>query len=333
MLVLDADSRMTAQRIREMVWHIERRPGLGLLQSGIGLGRGATRFGRHQRVSARLLSRNFGRGFAAWTGNCGNYWGHNAIIRTAAFHAAARLPRLSGVAPLGGDLLSHDFVEAAWIRRAGWSVQLDPNPSGSAESAPQTLAEFHRRDRRWCQGNLQHLRLLGTPGLAAISRAHLAFGVLSYLVAPAWLCIILLIATGAVHVGGVAGIVPVMLVLLLPKACALVDWFSRVATPWRRQVVLRACGTELLTSSIIAPLVMLRQSGAVAAVCLGQDCGWKSGRADRIRLPRGIPESLSGVALIGLSWSVGGTAALWLLPVALPLCAAPLLVRALDAPA
>ena len=332
MMVLDADSRMSAHRIQRMIWQIERRPDVGLLQAGIALVPGPTRFGQHQRVAARLLSRNFGRGFAAWTGDSGNYWGHNAIMRTAAFRVAAWLPRLSGREPFGGDILSHDFIEAAWIRRAGWSVALDPAPLGSAESAPQTLPEFHRRDRRWCLGNLQHLRLLATPGVCAISRAHLAAGIISYLAAPVWLILIGLIASGAVPVSGGLPLLLVATVLLLPKLCALIDWFARARSFRRRWIALRALWGELVTSSMIAPLVMVRHAGAVVAVCAGRDCGWKSGRVQQLRLPDGLPEMSVGVGLITLAWVTHGTLILWLAPVVVPLCAAPLLARLLDAP-
>lgn len=332
MIVLDADSRMTPRRIRKMIWQIDRRPDLGLLQAGIALVPGTTRFGKHQRVAARLMSRNFGRGFAAWTGKTGNYWGHNAIMRVSAFRAAARLPQLSGAAPLGGDLLSHDFVEAAWISRAGWTVELDPDPSGSAENAPQTLADFHRRDRRWCQGNLQHLRLLAEPGLNIISRVHLAFGILSYLVAPVWLLLVALIASGSVTASGALPLVLVALVLLVPKLCALTDWFRRARTWRRRWLGTRAGIGELVVSSAIAPLVMLRQSAAVASVCLGQDCGWKSGGRTHWSPPAGWIEACIGAGLLWLAAASGGSAAIWLMPVVLPLIAAPMIVRVLNAP-
>ena len=333
MLVLDADSRMSAERIHKMIWHIERRPSLGLLQTGIALVPGATRFGRHQRVAARLLSHNFGRGFAAWTGDSGNYWGHNAIMRTAAFQEAASLPELSGSAPFGGNILSHDFIEAAWMRRAGWSVALDPDLSGSAENAPQTLAEFHRRDRRWCQGNLQHVRLLAEPGLRAISRMHLAAGIVSYLAAPIWLALIVLIASGAVAVSGALPLLLVAIVLIVPKLCAMVDWIGRSRRTRRRWVALRALGGELVLSSVIAPLVMVRHTISVLSVCMGRDCGWKSGRMPRVRLPDGLPELAVGMGLLALVLSTNGSAALWLAPVVIPLCAAPLIARAIDAPA
>lgn len=332
MLVLDADSRMSPKRIRKLIWQIASRPGLGLLQAGISLVPGTTRLGRYQRVAARLLSRNFGRGFAAWTGDSGNYWGHNAIMRTAAFKEAACLPNLSGPAPFGGTVLSHDFIEAAWMRRAGWSISLDPDTSGSAEEAPQYVSEFHRRDRRWCQGNLQHIRLLFEPGLCLISRMHLVSGIVSYLAAPIWLTLIVLIATGAVPVNGSAALPLVLIALLLPKLCAMADWLGRARTKRRRLVALRALSAELVLSSVIAPLVMVRHTMSVLSICLGRDCGWKSPRLPQMRVPDGLPEAVVGVALLTLVWATNASATLWLTPVLIPLCAAPLIVRALDAP-
>jgi membrane glycosyltransferase len=333
MLVLDADSRMAPSRIRTMIWQMERRPRLGLLQAGIALLPGKTRFGRHQRVAARLLSPGFGRGYAAWTGDSGNYWGHNAIMRVAAFRAASALPVLSGRAPWGGSVLSHDFIEAAWIRRAGWAVALDPSTVGSAEEAPQTLRGFHVRDRRWCQGNLQHLRLIAAPGLDPVSRLHLAMGVLSYLVAPVWLILVALVASGGVPVSGAAPIAAVLAVLLLPKLCAVAGWWRAARTPGRRATVLRASVWELAVSSIVAPLVMLRQAGAVLSVCLGRDCGWKSGAQQEALSWPGLGEAAVGWLLLALAVGASGSAALWLAPVALPLCCAPLVSRLLDRPA
>ena len=331
MLVLDSDSRMSADRIHRMIWRIETRPTIGLLQAGIALVPGQTRFGRHQRLSARLLSPNFVRGFAAWTGQTGNYWGHNALIRVAAFREAAHLPLLPGRAPFGGSILSHDFVEAAWVRRAGWTVELDADLAGSAEDAPQTLEEFHRRDRRWCQGNLQHLRLLREPGLHPVSRLHLASGAFSYLASPVWLILVALVASGAVPVEGVLPVVLIALLLLMPKFCALPSLFRRARTLRRRAVVARAAVGELLMSALMAPIVMVRQVGSVGAILLGRDCGWKSGRTPRLILPRGSVEALAGIA-IGAFGLLPGTASIeWLMPIVLPLLLAPFLVRYLDA--
>lgn len=332
MVVLDTDSRMSAGRFRTLMHRIEGRPRTGLLQAGMRLVPGTTKFSRHQRVSSRLLSPNFGRGLAAWAGASGNYWGHNAIMRISAFDAAVTLPCLSGSAPLGGPPLSHDFIEAAWIRRAGWDVELDPDPTGSAEDGPQTLAEFHSRDRRWCQGNLQHLRLLAEPGLNPVSRLHLASGIISYLAAPIWLILVVLIATGRVSIAGIVPALLVVAVLLVPKLCALAGWLKRAQTKARRRVILRASASELGLSTLLAPMVMVQQTGAVLSVLMGRDCGWKSSQTQRWEVPRGLPEVLVGLSVIALAIGVGpATAAWWLLPIALPLVAAPVLIRALDA--
>ncbi|MEE4277347.1 MAG: glucans biosynthesis glucosyltransferase MdoH [Halieaceae bacterium] len=328
MLVLDADSRMTSGRIRALIHRMEHDPRLGLLQAGIAMVPGRSLFGRHQRLASRLLSNNFGRGLAAWSGDAGNYWGHNAIMRVGAFRSAATLPVLSGRAPFGGPPLSHDFIEAAWIRRAGWTVALDPDMRGSAEDGPQTLTEFHRRDRRWCQGNLQHLRLIGEAGIDPVSRLHLASGVLGYLVAPIWMTLVLLFATGFVVIDSAAALLLIALILLLPKFCAIAAWQRRARTPVRRRLLYRAAVNELLLSTLIAPLIMLRQSAAVIAVFMGRDCGWKSSGGRRFERSLQWLEPLLGIALLALALASGSVAsAAWLLPVTLPLILAPRLQR------
>ena len=105
---------------------------------------------------------------------------------------------------------------------------------GSGEGVPQTLEEFHKRDRRWCQGNFQHLRLLGEPGLHPVSRWHMVSGVLSYLAAPIWLSLLVMGSTEAVAAPGLAPMVLVALLLLVPKICGLIASFRRPMTAWRR---------------------------------------------------------------------------------------------------
>ena len=78
--------------------------------------------------------------------------------------SAAACRSCRGKPPFGGHILSHDFVEAALLRRGGWAVRMADDLAGSYEDAPPNLIELAARDRRWCQGNLQHARLLGTPG-------------------------------------------------------------------------------------------------------------------------------------------------------------------------
>jgi membrane glycosyltransferase len=330
MLVLDADSRMSVDRIRRLIARMEARPRLGLLQAAIALNPGRTRFGKLQRTSARLLGPNFVRGFAAWTGQNGNYWGHNALLRVQAFRVAAHLPELSGPAPFGGILLSHDFVEAAWIRRAGWDVELDVTQGGSGEGVPQTLEEFHKRDRRWCQGNFQHLRLLGEPGLHPISRWHMVSGVLSYVAAPIWLSLLVMGSTEAVAAPGLAPMVLVALLLLVPKICGLIASFRRPMTAWRRRVILQASAWEFMLSAVVAPVMMVRQSCSVISILLGRDCGWKSRTKSR-PLPRGSVEAVWGAGFAAMAVAAGPVAGPWLAPIVIPLLTAPLLIRYLEA--
>jgi len=330
MIVKDADSCMTHYSIRELIWRLEQSPYTGLMQAAIALTPGRTAFGQHQRTSSRLLSDNFAHGFAAWSGTTGNYWGHNAIMRIEAFRAAVPLPCLPGKAPLGGDLLSHDFVEAAWIRRAGWEIELVPDIRGTAEDAPQTLRDFFRRDRRWCQGNLQHLRLLTQPGLHPLSRLHLVTGAFSYLSAPIWLLLLLLLSVGSVPATSLVSLLLVVAVLFIPKVCALVSKFKRAKTTRRRHVILRAWAYEIGLSTLLGPLISLQNAKSVCAIVMGHDCGWKSSSNVRLSLPDGWFEASIGLLILLLSLSYSPLVAAWLSPITVPLIISPYLIRTLN---
>lgn len=334
MVVMDADSAMTAERLNDLRHHMERTPCLGLLQSGIALRPGRTRFARLQRLSARLTGPVFARGLQAWSGHAGNYWGHNALIRVAAFRDAMHLPALSGPAPYGGDYLSHDFIEAAALVRTGWRVEVAPETRGSSEAGPEDLTTFHRRDRRWCQGNLQHIRPLFSERLHPISRIHLACGIQSYLSSPIWLVLILLFLLAGMAPGAVPVLSGALALLLVPKLAALIRFWRRTSRAPRRRVFLRATGAELLLSTLLSPLVMVRQMLAVCAVCMGRDCGWKRpAERPRLSLPSGVLELTAGLALVAVAILGGESAwqALWLTLIAGPLLAAPWLVPWLDA--
>ncbi|NBB98217.1 MAG: glucans biosynthesis glucosyltransferase MdoH, partial [Alphaproteobacteria bacterium] len=222
MLVMDADSVVTARRLTALRYRMERAPQLGLLQSGIALRPASTRFASLLRLSARLTGPVFTRGLGAWSGMIGNYWGHNALIRVQAFRDVMHLPALSGPAPYGGDYLSHDFIEAALLAQKGWHVQIAPDTHGSSEIAPDSLGAFHTRDRRWCQGNLQHLRPLFSRGLKPASRVHLACGVQSYLSSPIWLTLLLLFLLAGMAPGAVPILSGALALLLVPKIAALI---------------------------------------------------------------------------------------------------------------
>ena len=191
MLVLDADSLMSAETILELARRIEADPDAGLIQTAPTLIEGRTPLARLQQFAGRVYGPLLSAGLASWCGDAGNYWGHNAIMRTGAIAASAGLPVLPGKQPFGGMILSHDFVEAALLRRAGWGVHLAADLGGSFERSPPNLIEMVTRDRRWAQGNLQHLALLGVAGLHPVNRLHMAGGALAYLASPLWLLFLL----------------------------------------------------------------------------------------------------------------------------------------------
>ncbi|MDZ7905822.1 MAG: glucans biosynthesis glucosyltransferase MdoH [Cypionkella sp.] len=219
MLILDADSVMGPETVLQMADALAQEPGLGLIQSVPRVLPGHTLWQGLQSFAAQVYGVNMGRGFALWTGVTGNFLGHNALVRTRAFAASAGLPHLPGKAPRGGVILSHDFVEAAMLRRAGWGVRMMPEAEASFEDTPETLTGYLRRDRRWCQGNLQHLRIIATPGLHPLSRFHLMQGAMAYLSSVWWLALMVLWA-----VPGQGGVMPDIfaqnpLMLALPDAC------------------------------------------------------------------------------------------------------------------
>jgi membrane glycosyltransferase len=186
MLVLDADSLMTSRAIDRLADELAADDDAGLIQSFPQLVGAETVFARIQQFSNVAYGWLLAEGLARWSQHEGNYWGHNAIIRTRAFAETAGLPHVKG---LRGDdqlILSHDFVEASLLRRAGWRVRFLPRVTGSFEETPGTLIDYVLRDRRWCRGNLQHLRLLGTRGLHPVSRFHMFQGAVAYLMSPAW---------------------------------------------------------------------------------------------------------------------------------------------------
>src|SRR5690606_28111819 len=187
MIILDADSVMSADTLVRMSAAIERNPDVGLIQTLPVIVNGSTLFARLQQFAGRVYGPLIAHGIAWWHGSESNYWGHNAAIRTRAFAEQAGLPELRGRKPFGGHILSHDFVEAALMRRGGWAIHMVPGLKGSYEESPPSLTEVAARDRRWCQGNLQHAAVLPARGLHWISRLHMLQGIGSYITAPMWL--------------------------------------------------------------------------------------------------------------------------------------------------
>ena len=176
MLVLDADSVMSGAAILRLARVMEAHPEIGILQQLIVGLPNTSPFPRIFQFGMRHGMRAYTVGSAWWQGDCGPYWGHNALIRIAPFMAHCRLPVLPGRPPLGGRVLSHDQVEAVLMRRAGWQVRVLPEETGSFEENPPTLSDFVKRDLRWCQGNWQYVHLVGRPGLHAMGRLQLVAG-------------------------------------------------------------------------------------------------------------------------------------------------------------
>ncbi len=312
MVVLDADSLMTGTCIVRLAAAMEADPDAGIIQSLPLIINRNTLFARLQQFAARVYGPVIATGLAIWSGRDGNYWGHNAIIRTKAFADHCGLPDLKGKPPFGGHVLSHDFVEAALMRRAGWSVYMLPDLTGSYEESPPSLIDVSTRDRRWCQGNLQHSRIIGAKGLVWPTRQHFATGIMGYLASPFWLGQLLV---------GIAIVLQVnyarpeyftreftlfplwprfdperalnlfavtMAILLAPKLFGLILTLMNSA-------MRRACGggirlvlsaiLEILLSALLAPIMMVIQSGSVFEILLGRDTGWNPQRRDDGSIP------------------------------------------------
>ena len=304
-IILDADSIMSADALLRLARAMDQNPRAGLIQTVPRLAGGVSLFARLQQFAACYYGQILAAGLAAWHGHGGNYWGHNAIIRTAAFASSAGLPQLPGKPPLGGHILSHDFVEAALLRRAGWEVHMVPSLEGSYEGCPPTLADLITRDRRWAQGNLQHLRLLGARGLPFLSRVHLAMGAFAYLASPLWaltLIVGVILAFQAKYAtpsyfGTEASLFPkwpvfdaqvalalflaTVIVVHLPKLLGAVWALRTTGHRQRNGGIARVAGgvlLELIVSTLMAPILMITQTSAVLSILLGRDAGWGAQR-------------------------------------------------------
>jgi membrane glycosyltransferase len=352
MLVLDADSLMTGECVVRLAAAMEADPDAGIIQSLPLIINRNTLFARAQQFAAHIYGPVIAAGLAAWSGRDGNYWGHNAIIRTRAFAAHCGMPDLPGRPPFGGHILSHDFVEAALMRRAGWTVTMLLDLPGSYEESPPSLIDLAARDRRWCQGNLQHTRLIGAAGLKMPSRQHFATGIMSYLASPLWLLqlivgIALVLQTTYIrpeyftHEFSLFPVWPrfdaeralalfafTMGILLAPKLfgllLALVDGAKRQACGGGPRLVASSL-IEVVLSALMAPILMLIQSGSVFQILLGRDTGWNPQRRGDGSIPmrdivrRHLWHTLLGL-LTGLSaFLIATSLFLWMSPTVLGL--------------
>jgi len=303
LIVFDADSIMSAKSLVNLVRIMVKNPRVGIVQAPPLPVNRRTLFGRLHQFAMHAYSQIFITGLNFWQGGEANYWGHNAIIRIQPFCEHCRLPKLSGVQPLGGSILSHDFVEAALMRRAGWKVYLASELRGSYEELPSSLINYAARDRRWCQGNIQHIRLLLTPGFHIVNRIHLLMGIMSYIASPLWLLLLALTTIEGLkenlgrHTYFIADrmlfpewqistkhqafslFVLMLALLLIPKLLSLAFHFAnnlRAASFGGRLKFALSVLLEMLGSALLAPNLALLQSRFVVGTLMGKIVRWDS---------------------------------------------------------
>lgn len=341
MLVLDADSMMSGQAIVGLASIMEARPSLGLLQSVPMITGAHTLFQRWMRFASEAYGPIASAGLLWWSGSEANFWGHNAILRTRAFAESCGLPELPGKPPFGGHILSHDMVESALLRRRGWAVHM-VMIAGSYEEFPPTIIDNAIRDRRWMQGNLQHLRLLGASGLSMASRLHLLIGATAYLTSPGWL---LLLVTTIAQVcitrddslpqASPPGVLALTVVLLFgPKLMGLI-WMLSDAERRRgfggAGRAIRSVLVEVVLAMLLAPNAMVMQTKALVGLLLGRPSGWHTQNREAQRIPvRTILPDLRDHILLGLGFAatawIDPVTALWLSPLTIGLLTSPWLI-------
>lgn len=348
MVVLDADSLMAPETLLTMARTLKANPRLGLLQVPPTLINRSTLFARLQQWASMIATPVLAYGLAFWGLGQGNFWGHNAIIRTRAFTEACGLPDLPGRKPFGGHIMSHDFVEAALLVRAGWEVRMAPDLGGSWEEPPPTALDHAMRDRRWCQGNLQHGKVLPARGLHWVSRLHLAQGIMAYLSSPIWLAFLLLglaivavqsPAEGAASAAGEQNGTALLLtgliasLLFLPRLLGLLLVLTSPAQRRRVGGAFRATVSTLLeifASILLSPVMLIWHVRFVFEIFSGRDGGWNSQtRDDGATLPFSFAfaatraQFLAGVASVGLLALLPSGLAWWFSPIAVGLLLAP----------
>jgi membrane glycosyltransferase len=322
-VTLDADSFMPAHAVMRLVRIMQANPRLGILQTLIVGLPSVSPFARVFQFGMRLGMRSHTLGAAWWQGDCGPYWGHNAILRLAPFTDHCAMPVLPGTGPLAGHVLSHDQVEAALMRRAGYDVRVLPEEGLSFEENPPTLLEFKRRDLRWLHGNMQYWQLLTLPGLKPVSRFQLLFAILMYLSSPAWMAMMAIgtitLALSETQIGPAA---PVrlgagallfglaMFMTWAPKIASVVDLLLRERA--RRSYgggasFVSNVATEALHMIILSPIMALAHTLFIIRLFVFRRGGsWNSQLREshavpwRLALTRLWPQTLAGCLVLGV---------------------------------
>ena len=339
MVVLDADSVMSGRCLVDMVKLMEAHPRAGIIQTATQAVGHATLHARSQQFASRVTGRLFTLGMQFWQLGESHYWGHNAIIRVEPFMKHCALAPIKGTGGMSGGIMSHDFVEAALMRRAGYHVWLVSDLQGSYEQQPPDLLSELQRDRRWCQGNLQNARLMAEPGIHRVHRSMFAIGAMSYLSAPLWLGFLTigtalwvadstLLPDWQALPAELRGLwVWTLCLLFMPRVLGLIAVFLK-----REQRQFGGAGTlmlsavaETLLAVLQAPIRMLAHSLFVLVALTGLKLEWKSPPREASGVSWGdaarrLAPMTAVIALMGAGVALLNAAALlWLAPVALPL--------------
>ena len=332
MLPLDADSVMSGEAIVKLVRMMQAYPKLGILQSLVVGMPSSSAFARTFQFGMRHGMRAYTMGQAWWVGDCGPFWGHNAVVRIKPFRDSCALPILPGKPPLGGHVLSHDQVEATFMRRAGYEVRVLPVENGSWEENPPTMLDFAKRDVRWCQGNMQYLKLLDTPGLHAMSRFQLVWAVLMFIGLPAWTLMIALLPIAAWQAQAIAdyprGLAIFLYVLffgmyLMPKIAGLLDvvltkgGMNQYGGPVRFAA---SAALELVFSFLQGAISTIRTTIFMIGLALGKSVTWGGQSRDaygiswRTAIENLWPQTLFGIIVCGLLYAISPSVLYWSLP-------------------
>jgi membrane glycosyltransferase len=346
MVVLDADSVMSGDCLTSMVKLMEAHPRAGIIQTATQSIGHQTLHARAQQFASRMTGRLFTLGMQYWQLGESHYWGHNAILRMQPFMEHCALAPISGTGGMSGGIMSHDFVEAALMRRAGYHVWLVSDLVGSYEQQPPDLLSELQRDRRWCQGNLQNARLMAEPGIAGVHRAMFITGAMSYLSAPLWLAFMTLgtalwlsgtpqtvglqsfdTTLSAVPAELVGLWVWTLAVLFLPRLLGMAAVL--VQGEQRRYGgtlgLIKSAALESVMAMLQSPVRMLAHSLFVLVAMTGLKLEWKSPPREAEALSwghaaRSLAPMSAIVALLGVGISlIDPTALVWLVPVGLPL--------------